>query len=85
MFGLFKSTPSQKIATETVALKLSGLHCTSCSLNIDGTLEDTPGVIQSSTSYAKSQATIEFDPQKVTAAELKKVIETLGYQVENDC
>jgi copper chaperone CopZ len=82
MFGLFKSTSSLKITTETVVLKLSGLHCTSCSLNIDGTLEDTPGVIQSTTNYVKSQATIEFDPQKVTPDELKKIIKELGYKTE---
>lgn len=77
MFNLFKKKPIGEIIT----LKLSGLHCVSCSLNIDGALEDTPGVISSSTSYAKQETKINYDPQKVALPALHKIIESLGYQV----
>lgn len=78
MFGFFNKRKEK--GTE-VTLKLSGLHCTSCSLNIDGELEETPGVLKSDTSYAKSQTTIVYDPGLVNIKTLTGVIEKLGYRV----
>lgn len=83
MFNLFKKKPTglPAQAGSTITLKLSGLHCSSCSLNIDGELEELPGVISSSTSYAKQESTITYDPKLTTPAHFKPVIEKLGYQV----
>lgn len=78
MFKLFGSKPP---AGETVTLKLSGLHCASCSLNIDDALEDTPGVFRASTNYAKQESVITYNPHQVDLATLKKTIEALDYQV----
>jgi copper chaperone CopZ len=78
MFNILKKSPKKG---ETITLKLSGLHCTSCSLNIDGELEDLDGVIESRTSYPKSQTTITFDPQKVNENTLRQTIIKLGYEV----
>jgi copper chaperone CopZ len=72
---------STKSDASTVTFQLSGLHCTSCSLNIDSALEDLPGVHDSSTSYAKSKTTIKYDPSAADLDQLKKTIESLGYQV----
>lgn len=79
MFNILK--PKNKLVGENITLKLSGLHCTSCSLNIDGTLEEVKGVISSSTSYAKSQTTIVYNPDFTTKEALIKVITQLGYAV----
>lgn len=65
---------------ETTTLKLSGLHCTSCAVNIDLALEDLPSV-KSSTNYAKSETTIEYDPAKVTLDEIHFTIRDLGYSI----
>jgi len=80
MLNIFK-TKRKKPEGKKVILKLDGLHCTSCSLNIDGELEDMPGVISANTSYAKSQSQIEFDPQQVNKQKIKQAVEKLGYQV----
>jgi copper chaperone len=80
MFNILKKSPKKG---ETITLKLSGLHCTSCSLNIDGELEDLDGVIESRTSYPKSQTTITFDPSKVTPVQIHSTITALGYQVNS--
>lgn len=79
MFSLFKKKPTA--AGETIALKIDGMHCMSCSMNIDGELEDTPGVIEADTNYAKGESTITFDPKKVNREKLSQVIEKLGYRV----
>ncbi len=80
MFNLFrKSKPS---GTE-LKLKLTGLHCTSCALTIDGALEDLPGVNKSQTSYAKSQTTLWYHPDKLSLREITQVVKNLGYTVED--
>ncbi len=77
MFNLFK----KKTTGETITLKLSGLHCSSCSINIDGEIEELPGVHSVSTSYPKQESVINFDPKLVSPAKFHKVIEDLGYKI----
>lgn len=77
MFNFFKKKPMG----ESITLKLSGLHCSSCSLNIDGELEDLKGVISSNTSYAKQQTIVTYNPSLVDPSAFTKVIEALGYKV----
>jgi len=61
--------------------KISGMHCTSCAMNIDGELEDTDGIKESNTNYAKSQTEVEFDPEKISDKVIASIIEKVGYQV----
>lgn len=77
MFNIFKQKPQGT----TITFKIDGMHCTSCSMNIDGELEDTEGVISASTSYAKARTTVEYDVSKVSPDKLKKTVEQLGYKV----
>lgn len=66
---------------EKLTLKISGMHCTSCAMNIDGALEDLAGVFRAETSYARNEVSIEFDPKKVNKDLLIQTIQTEGYQV----
>lgn len=75
MFSFFKT----KAKGERVVLQLSGMHCTSCAINIDGALEDTAGVFAATTSYAKSQVTVQFDPKVLSVAEIIKILKKEGY------
>ncbi len=78
MLNVFKQKPKG----ETAIFKIDGMHCTSCSMNIDGELEDTEGVISASTSYAKAATTVEFDETKVSREKLRSIIENLDYTVK---
>src|SRR5205085_6844385 len=40
--------------TSEVTFKISGMHCTSCAMNIDGEIEELEGVLSSSTHYARA-------------------------------
>jgi copper chaperone CopZ len=56
------------------------MHCGSCALLVDDTLEDLPGVESSQTSVKQSRSTVELDlthsgPDAVVAA-----IAELGYR-----
>lgn len=58
------------------------MHCTSCSMRIDGDLEEISGVKSSVTNFARGIADIEYDENKVQIETLKDVIQQAGYTVE---
>lgn len=76
MFGIFP----KKNQGDTVIFKIDGMHCTSCSLNIDGELEDLDGVISAQTSYAKATTKVTFDAEVVNPKKIQQVVEDLGYK-----
>lgn len=67
--------------TKKVKLKITGMHCNSCSLLIDGDLEDLDGVKCSNTNYAKQETEIEFDEDKLDEHTIVKTIKKTGYNV----
>lgn len=58
------------------------MHCTSCAFNIDGELEDTEGVVEARTNYAKQQAHVSFDQSKISVKAIQKVIQQTGYDTK---
>lgn len=60
-------------------LKIIGMHCTSCAMNIDGELEDTEGVKESNTNYAKQVTEVEFDEEKIKIEKLIEIVKNTGY------
>ena len=61
-------------------LKIDGMHCTSCAMNIDMDLEDLDGVTESRTSYARQESTIEFDEEQLNLDSIIKTIQKIGYK-----
>lgn len=78
MFNFFQKKTNGK----QITLKIKGMHCTSCAMNIDGALEDAEGVLSSETSYARSKVTVNFDQKKIDEKKIKKIIADEGYEVE---
>ncbi len=64
-----------------LVFKISGMHCTSCALNIDLDLEDLPGIKSAKTSYARQETEIEFDPLKLSPQNIITAINKTGYKV----
>jgi Copper chaperone len=62
-----------------ILLKINGMHCASCSLNIDLDLEETKGVINSKTNYVKAIAEITYDPKLIDLQKIKKIVNETGY------
>lgn len=75
MLSLLNKKPSG----QTITFKLSGMHCSSCAMNIDGALEDTHGVIESKANYAGSKVQITYNPDQIKPSALQKIISDLGY------
>lgn len=63
----------------TKTFTISGMHCTSCAMNIDGELEDTDGVHESSTNYASQKTRVQFDERKLSDRKITSIIKSLGY------
>lgn len=67
---------------KTVNLKINGMDCTACALNIDLDLEELPGVKKSQTNYARQETVIEFNPSLVSENQIVTTIAKTGYQVQ---
>jgi copper chaperone CopZ len=59
--------------------KIGGMHCTSCAFSIDGDLEDTNGVKESNTNFAKAQTEVKYDDSKISEKQIIEVIKKVGY------
>lgn len=68
--------------TQEIILKINGMHCTACAMNIDGELEDSNGVISAHTNYAKSQTKIKFESDQIDLEQIKTIIKKAGYDAE---
>ncbi len=62
---------------KSVTLAITGMHCTSCAMNIDGELEDAAGVEIAQTSYAKQESDIVFNSEKISVDEIIKIINSV--------
>lgn len=67
-----------------VKLKIEGMHCTACAMNIDFDLEDLDGVVTSKTNYVKQETEVEFDKEKLELSLIIEQIEKTGYQAMPD-
>ena len=63
-----------------INLKITGMHCNSCSMLIADALEDI-GVSDSKIDAETGDAVIEFNEMKVTVEKIKKTIEDEGYKI----
>ncbi len=65
---------------ENIVLKIKGMHCTSCASSINKALNSLDGV-NASTSYEKSNTTIQYDENLVSLEVIKETITSEGYIV----
>lgn len=63
-------------------LKIEGMHCTSCAMNIDFDLEDLEGVKSAKTSYASAECIVEFYEGKVSEELIFETIKKTGYSAK---
>lgn len=60
-------------------LKIEGMHCSSCAMNIDFDLEDIDGIKSAKTNYAKQESEIEYDEEKIELEVILEQIKKTGY------
>ena len=64
-------------------LKISGMHCATCAINIEESLSKLDTVSKAQVNFATDTAHVEFDPSKITITELGKAVKDAGYDVIN--
>lgn len=62
-------------------LRIHGMHCNSCVMNITQTVEDLPGIHNVKVSFDDQSANILYDPDVIDLTIIIKEIENLDFQV----
>jgi Cu+-exporting ATPase len=65
-------------------IKISGMSCASCALNIEKSLQNLEGVDKAHVNLGTEEAIVEYDPSKLKLPRLEEAIEEAGYEVIND-
>ncbi len=73
-----KNTADMKTST----LKISGMHCASCSTILTRALQKVDGVQSALVNYSTEKATITYDPSKVQEDSFIKAVQKKGYNAE---
>jgi len=67
-----------------VDLPVEGMTCAACANRITRGLSKVDGVTAADVNLATERAVVQFDPDAVTATDLRHTIESLGYRVPDD-
>ncbi|MFA6001319.1 MAG: heavy metal translocating P-type ATPase [Thermoleophilia bacterium] len=70
--------------SKKITLPIGGMTCASCVERNEKALRELPGVLHAEVNFATEKATIDFDPQVVSVAELASAVERAGYSVITD-
>jgi Cu+-exporting ATPase len=65
-------------------IKISGMSCASCALNVEKSLQTLEGVEKAQVNLGTEEATIEYDPQKLKLNQLEDAVQDAGYGVINE-
>ena len=67
---------------ESVQIAVSGMTCGNCARMVERKLSSTAGVSRAEVDLAGGRATVEYDPERTSTAQLAAAIEKLGYQAK---
>ncbi|MFH2104805.1 MAG: heavy metal translocating P-type ATPase [Parcubacteria group bacterium] len=63
--------------------KISGMHCTACSLTIEKTLQKKPGIKKANVNFATEEANIEYEADQIDDKKIVSLIKKAGYEAIN--
>jgi len=66
---------------QLLLIKVDGMHCHKCELAIQKALTAVPGVHEVEVDFPSKQASVLFDPAKVTTRQLTQAVSKSGYKV----
>jgi P-type Cu+ transporter len=64
-------------------LKISGMHCATCAINIEESLSKLESVTNAQVNFGTDTAHVEFDPAKISITDLEKAVTDAGYELVN--
>ncbi len=66
--------------TKSVTLPIVGMHCASCSSNIERFLKKSIGIVSAQVNYATEKATVEYDPATTSVSNIASIVDQAGYK-----
>lgn len=70
-----------ELHTDEITLKLNGMHCASCVMNVENFLIRLNGIFDVKADLTSQTARINYDKTKVTVKDMEEVINSLGFEV----
>lgn len=67
--------------TESLVLRVRGMHCAACALLINKLLAKQPGIIQAEASFGAERVKLTFDPSMITLQQMDDFLHKLGYDL----
>jgi periplasmic mercuric ion binding protein len=64
---------------QTVTLEVKNMTCAVCPITVKKALERVPGVTDAKVNFDKKTASVSFDPDKASPADLAKATADAGY------
>jgi len=74
-------TTHPEAETLRTVLPIGGMSCASCVLRVENSLKKLSGVTSAVVNLATEEATVEFDPAKVSPKEFRSAVEGAGYSL----
>jgi len=68
---------------QTADLSIKGMSCAACEAEVNHEVTQLPGIIQSTVSYEKKMALVEFDASKTSVQKIIDAVNKTGYEVIN--
>ena len=65
-------------------LKVVGMDCASCAVNIEKIIQKQDGIKSVSVNFASEKIALEYDESKIDLSKIKKIVSDLGYQLITD-
>jgi Cu+-exporting ATPase len=67
-----------------INLQIAGMTCASCVVHNEEVLRELPGVKNVIVNLATGKASVEYDPDRVSLADMRKAISDIGYEIVLD-
>jgi Cu2+-exporting ATPase len=80
--GTLFSINNMKTIKET--FPVTGMHCASCAINIEKTLQAQKGIVHAGVNYANATALVEFDTEIADLSKIKQSVQSAGYDIVID-
>ncbi len=64
-----------------ITLPIAGMSCVNCAKSIEKALNNKEGVYSATVNFATEKLTVEYNPEQIGLAGIKKTVQDVGYQV----
>jgi Cu+-exporting ATPase len=75
------SDAGYKVIHEKISLQIGGMSCVNCAKIIEKTLNGRQGIYSAVVVFVAEKLTVEYNPEQISLASIKKIIQDAGYSV----